>query len=486
PKRAQPLHPLETVLLCMAGAQLVFLPWALGGMRPWAQIPSFALAALAFLVALLPRTYSEDLTGGSRVRLYPAARLLRFPFFWLGLVYFAIVAIQIANPAWVYVEKNGAWWMEPLDFIEWLPRGVADTPFRMMNAGRTLLIHGAVWLLVCGLWVGLTRRKSARVLLLTIALNGFALAVVAVFQRLTGTKLMLWHWTPPAEYFVASFVYKNHAGAFFLLILALVAGFAWWHADRAREQLKKSHPGPVFALLTCLVAFALLLTYARATTALGLLALLVFGLGYLVHQSFASRGGSPPLLNVAVAVLMAGFLGVCLYLINTDRAWQRFDRLFKQDRYTSITFRQLAARATWDMALDSPAVGHGGGSFRFLFPRYQQAYPDIYMQKAWVNKKQVDRRVYWEHAHNDWVEFLAEFGLVGAGWLLAGFAVVVVAIRRSRAFVQRSRAVMLTGPLLVAIAAAADFPFHNPAVLTTAAAIVALTLRWSFLERRSA
>jgi Lipid A core - O-antigen ligase and related enzymes len=447
-------------------------------MPRWAQWTSFALSALAFIVAVLPRTYQEALTAGASFRLFPFPKLLRFPFFWLGLIYFAVIAIQMLNPAWTYVTNGRSWWVQSLDHIAWLPHGVANMPFRPMNAWRTLLIHGSVWLLVCALWIGLTRRRSARLLLYTIALNGVALAVVAILQRLTGARELLWFWSPGTNYFVASFIYKNHAGAFLLLIVALLLGFAWWHTDRAAARMRRSHPGMVFLFLSLLALGALLFSYALATTALGVALCIILGLIYLVRSAFRAQGGPPRIVSLLTGLLCAGFLALCAYSLNIERVWRTFERLSKEDYNVSVVHRQLAAHATFDMGRDSLWFGHGLGGFRYVFPWYQQHYPEIYRDHR-------KRRLYWEHTHNDYAEFFAEAGAVGLTLLGAGMIVLIVGTRRSGLFATAAYPVMLGGPLVVAVYAAVDFPTHNPAVLGTGAAILVLVFRWSVLERQS-
>src|SRR4051812_11591005 len=63
------VHPVELACLWVVCAHLVFLPWALGGMHPWAHFTSLALAVLGFGIALLPRNYTEEYTGSGRFRL---------------------------------------------------------------------------------------------------------------------------------------------------------------------------------------------------------------------------------------------------------------------------------------------------------------------------------------------------------------------------------------------------------------------------------
>jgi O-antigen ligase len=480
------LHPCEKALAFVAAALLIFQPWALGGMYLWTQYIAGAIALIAFIVALIPRHYTDEHHAGPELKLVMWPKLLRFPFFWLGLLYIAFVIIQIFNPAWQYVSVGKGWFLQKIDYITWLPHGIADAPAIKMNGWRTLLIHGTLWLLVCALWVGITRRKTIRVLLTTLALNGTLIALAVLLQRLTDSKKMFWILDPPAHYFVGSFIYKNHGGAFFILILGTLLGLAWWHTAHAERRLEKSHPGMVLVLLGTIVMVALTFTYARATTALGAGLLLLVAAAYGIRLAFKKSGGPPKLVTAILAVAGAGFIGLCIASFNVDSVWKRFDRLNDQDEFSSITTRQLAIRATWDMAQSGLVTGHGAGGFRYLFPFYQQAYPDIWRVRHWNKQAQeyrYGRRLYWEHAHNDYAELIAENGLIGVGMLLTLLAFIGAAIRAAWVFSNPPLLILLGGPALVAISAAVDFPFHNPAVLVTTGVITALTLRWGMLAR---
>jgi len=118
------IHPAELLLLWVIGVHIVYLPWAIGGMRPWSQIISLILAAVGFVIALIPRRYTEEQTGSNSFRLVMAPRLLRFPIFWIGLLLLGYITMQGLNPAWSYFQSDRGWWMQPIDYIKWLPAGV--------------------------------------------------------------------------------------------------------------------------------------------------------------------------------------------------------------------------------------------------------------------------------------------------------------------------------------------------------------------------
>ncbi len=479
------LQPLERTLAGVIITLLIFLPWALGGLRVWGQWPMFGLSVLAFLIALIPRTYDDRYHTGGNLRLYMWPKLLRFPIFWLGLLYIALVICQICNPAWRFRSSNNSWWLESMDYVTWLPHGIEGTPFTMMNGWRALMIHGSAWLVVCALWVGITRRKTAQLILTTLAINGVVLAFIVILQRLTGTQKLLWLFDSPTTYFAASFTYKNHAGEFFALILALCLGLAWWHTRQTERKMGKSNPGMVWGFAALLTVVGQMFTFARAASAVGLVFLVMVAVAFGLRLLFRRSGGPSPLITAVTTLLGAAFMTIAITQMDSDKVWKRFERLFKEDQAGSVTSRQLATQSTLDMARENIVLGHGVGGFRFLFPLYQQHYPEIWTRIGPIGpKKWGQQRMYWEHSHNDYVEFLAELGLVGIGLAVVALLTVLIAAWQVNLFGQFGLLLMLGGPALVAATAAVDFPMHNPAVLFTSLAVIALTLRWAQLARR--
>ena len=155
----QRIHPTEKFLLYVISAQLVFLPWALGGMLEWVQWVSFGLSVLGFGVSLFPRDYNEVGPGQAPFRLYTWPKLARFPIFWLGLALLGYITVQGLNPAWVYVTDGKGWWMQAMPHRDWLPSGV-DVPFGRWGPWRMLMIYASVLMTVCAVWIGFTRRRS--------------------------------------------------------------------------------------------------------------------------------------------------------------------------------------------------------------------------------------------------------------------------------------------------------------------------------------
>jgi O-antigen ligase len=482
------LHPLETTLMVVVGALLCFTPWALGSMTVWSQFVSLGLGVLAFTVALINRHYRGELAPNGDFKLIIWPKLIHFPLFWLGLLFLGYILIQALNPAWVYVSDGKAWWLQRIPNIAWLPAGM-DTPFKDSNAWRELMIYGTAWLLVCALWVGVTRRVTIQGLLTTVAVNGAVLAIIGILQKVTHAQYILWGLkdVTPAGYFFSTIIYKNHAGAYFNLVLMLTTALLYWHFSRAERRMERSSPAPVFAFCTVLLGLSVLLTNSRAATILMMLFTLLAFIGFIIRCTITRSEGRSPWAITLLCAVFALFIGLGSYFLNTDRAFDeainRFNNLMEKGAAdSSVASRNLARKATLEMAEDNLITGWGAGSFRHYFPVYQRHYPEIYSFKHGKS----ERIFRWEFAHNDYVQFLAEMGLIGVGLLLAILACTLRHLLKQRVFLRPHLVFILMALLVTAAHAWVDFQFHNPAILFLWCASAALAARWAELEARNA
>ena len=99
----------------------------------------------------------------------------------------------------------------------------------------------------------------------------------------------------------------------------------------------------------------------------------------------------------------------------------RFKAKAENYQETGFDDRAPLRRATWALATEGGWggrvwVGYGAGSYRWVSPPYQAQQPELRR-----NGKLFFRAI---HAHNDWLEMLAEWGIIGLlpvlaflGWL---------------------------------------------------------------------
>jgi O-antigen ligase len=367
------------------------------------------------------------------------------------------------------------------DHIEWLPAGM-DTPYEQMSPWRVLVIYGAAWLLACALWVGVTRRSAVQTLFSIVAANGALLAIIGILQRVTHANYILWGLKNANNGggFFATIIYKNHAGAYLNLVLMLSVGLLYWHFSRAERRMERTSPAPVFAFCAVLLGLGVLLTGSRAATILMMLFTLIAFIGFVIRCTlYRSEGRSPWVITLLCAIFFL-FVGLGSYFLNTDQAFQRLGKLVEDGKSdSSVSTRLLAREATLDMAKDNLITGWGAGSFRHYFPVYQRNYPAIY-QPSW----NPNARFRWEYAHNDYVQLLAELGLIGAGILLAILGVCGGFLIRQRAWLKPHLMFMVLALVITLAHAWVDFQFHNPAILFLWCASAVLIGRWLELENR--
>jgi O-antigen ligase len=479
------LHPAEKLLLGVVAMHLVFLPWALGTMHVWSQVTSFCFGLLGFGIALRPRRHFSQ--GGGTLptrdaqtdrRPLPVQNLIRFPLFWLGLAFLVYVLIQALNPAWEYRSAEGNWWLQEIDHVGWLPTGMR-APFAISNPWRSLMIYTDAWLLVNTLWIGFTRRRSLQVLFTVLGCNAFALAVFGLAQKALHWELIFGLWKPPASYFVASFIYKNHAGAYFNLLLCLTIGLFFWYSYRSRRHLEKSSPGGVFAFFALAITVIIFFSGSRTATLL-MGAIVLFVAVYCILKKRQDKAHLPDNLPIwfPLGCIML-FVFVAIYSLDTGTILDRLYQAAETAAVKGTGSRQIVARATLDMARDKLACGWGAGCYRYYFPVYQVSYPEIDRDPG------VGAKLYWEHAHNDYLETLAEVGLVGVSLLALLLGCSAWLLIRARVWENPLALFAVMGLVTTAVHSTVDFNFQNPAILLTWCALVPAIILWAERDKRA-
>ena len=180
------------------------------------------------------------------------------------------------------------------------------------------------------------------------------------------------------------------------------------------------------------------------------------------------------MITIVVVLALGAFIYLGLRSLQTERFLASMAHLQNQVTEAGLGSRETAAAATWAMAKDKLALGWGSGSYRFCFPIYQQQHPAIFSEHG--------RRTYWDHAHNDYVELLAEFGVVGGTLLLLMAGYLALKYLRLAAWQNPVALFGMIGCALVAVHSFVDFQAYNPAILTTFCVLAAGVIRWAEIE----
>lgn len=393
PARPRPSR-LDAGLLALA-----FLPFALGmilfgGVRVWLMLP---LSMAAFLAL-----------GLFWVRTGASLTVLRLPpgglAFGLLLLYAAVQAAGSQVPWDARVKAIG-----------------------MTGAASALF-----------LWTSLAGRRNRWKILLGLALILIsAVAWYAVIQHSRGSRVVIHMLRPPGYGMRASgtFFCPNHFAN--MAAMGMCLSLALLFTPEAGLALKLV-AGYTFALL----GYPLLLTQSRTGVGAALL-----GLGALGLLGAWRRGARVLALAVVLVPLVLGGAAWGAWRYGPEMR-ERIGQAV-QGFETGEDWRLRAWIGTLEMIRERPLWGHGGGSYRYLEPRYQTY--------SWQQTA--------VYAHNEYLQALAEYGVVGAALFAAaicsGGLVLLVRVKRSRS---GRNAMLAAGCLSVWVCGLAhamlDFNFH--------------------------
>jgi O-antigen ligase len=288
--------------------------------------------------------------------------------------------------------------------------------------------------------------KRLRLLVRTITIFGFFLAIFGLTQSFTSPTRVYWIREMPQSQAFGPFINRHHFAGYMELTIALPLGLVF---SNAVEREKKF----IYIFAAALMAVALVMTNSRGGI-ISLVAEILFlvslmGIGRRHHKkrtekrprlkSAATRAG------LALAMVMALFGGVVL--LGGEEALSRLVGSVNADDPT--TGRAHFWSVTVDIIKNHPVIGTGLGAFGVVYTGYDSRN-GLYRL---------------EQAHNDYLQVLSDSGLVGAAlgllFLVALFR-MGFARRESRDDFRRGVATgALAGCFAVLVHSFFDFTLHT-------------------------
>ena len=537
----------ERTVMILAGLVLVVAPWGWAGVVLWTVAAALGFAAAAFLavvaeartqrtvmaVAFLgllvglavagsaghePFTYrwldhvcfpsalfagsslswfmlSRDLV--SRPAAEARAELLRSIPFWAGVTLFAYFAVQDFNAWGVVVDREAFWAAQGMpgvdvgqfdvrlqDYVRWLPSGLnapfsaADTKQPPMNAWRLMMILGAPWLLLLALRHGLRRRRAYVFLGWVTVLAALAVGAFGVLnQKSYGT--ILGYPVPYNTTCFGTFMSRNHAGVYLYLHAAIALGLTFWHIRRAGDNVYRGGPHLAAAFVAFALGLLAALTGSTAGAAVALTLLIVAPLLAFWFGFPGSRGSRRQIMLITGGALALSAASILL-VADLQPIIGRFKMKAASYQATGVDDRAPLRRATWALATEGGAsgrvwVGYGAGSYRWISPPYQAQQKEL----------QRDGKLFYRaiHAHNDWLEMLAEWGIIGLLPVLAFLGWLIRRLARAFHAGHPETYPLALGLILMGLHATVDLLFwFTPLMFTAGFVLAAMT---TFTEQSS-
>lgn len=432
-------------LIAVAHAAMLvgFLSWRFGGMDPIGRDGAAWLGAIAPLVTLYAWGRAD--------------RSLRRDFLRIAiplLLLLLVVGVSAFNPHMRLLLADGApLALAPRDYNHLLPSSAWPE-----QTVRDFLLNAGLVLTGLNLILARPDRSHQRLLLAVLAANAGVLACIGSFFKLSHASTILGTFPSPNANFFATFFYYNHWGAFALLGVAAAAAVAFDHGRRSPGWDWLQTPAPLFVVVALLLLLSLPISGARASMIAGLALAAV--LAFRMVAGF--RGGALAAIAVILVIVGGGWwFGRERFNFMLTKTSQQITGLQSGE---SVDARLPIYRETWKLFRARPIYGWGWQGFRFAFRQNQNF--DIRLHNEQKEK------TYVIDAHNDWLQLLAELGLVGVA-LAVATTVGIARLSSARCWRISPSFELLAGFAAVSLLACIDFPFACPAVVAMAWTLLA-------------
>lgn len=209
---------------------------------------------------------------------------------------------------------------------------------------------------------------------------GFALAVFAIIQKATWSGRLYWFREITEGSPFGPFVNRNHYAGFIGMLIPLTLGLAFTRQNRERRIL--------FGFFGLIMAVSLFLSLSRGGITSFFAGIAVFAL-FVSWDKFRAKKIWAMGAFIFVLFLYLLYLGIDPII----------DRFYNTDLTQETRFTVWSG--TWNAFKDFHLTGSGLGTFINIFPLYS---PE-------------NMEVIYDHAHNDYLEFILEAGIVGTALL---------------------------------------------------------------------
>jgi O-antigen ligase len=393
--------PTNRWLFVLYLALLVWAPIPLGSNRPWAwailELCVFALAIWWLLDFARCKTRLSPTLKGAWPALLCASLWLAYV--WLQLVPLPLELLKLLSPeaarahAAAGLAPGSA---APLTLDRY---GTLDGAFKSAAYVAFFALSLAL----------LDRHERIAAAAYTLVISGFAQAMYGGLSALAEAGVSA-H---------GSFVNRNHFAAYLVMCLSLGLGLLisnlTGEVSRSWKQFFRNivawilSPRMLLRLALAVMVIALVLTHSRmGNTSFFVSLLTTGGIGLLLAKRATK----------SMVVLMASLIVIDIFIVGAYFGVQKvLDRIEQTTMQTED--RGQIASDTLQMWTDHPVFGSGLGSFHVVFPRYSQQ----------------DLGALYTHAHNDYLEFGSETGVVGIS--LLGLLVLTSLLAALRAQINR-------------------------------------------------
>ena len=447
-------------------ALLVWAPFPLGSNRAWAWTileTGLFLAAALWVVSWMQRRHGSLAVARAA---WPAFAVLGVWLAYLVLLWVPLPAniVRALSPQAAAVHALAA----PYADAAWISLSLDP------NASFVFWLKSCAYAVAFFLTLALAHtRERARLIAFVLVLSGLAQAVYGGLMHLSGIDLEIFGTRiPHGAQASGGFVNRNHLAGFLEITLALGIGLmvgslrdtgqrSWRQFWRDMAALLLSPRAPLRLFLVAMV-IALVMTRSRMGNTAFFASLLIAGGVALALSRHATR---------STVILIASLIAIDLFIVGSWFGVEKTIQRIEQTTVGNVEEREDPTVYAIDLARDYPVFGAGPGTFHTAFTRYRGS----------------DIQPFFDHAHNDYTQFVVEVGAFGAALIgtlpLMALVLAVMALSRRRDPLARGFAfAVVMGVSAIAIHSTVDFNLQIPA--NAFAFMVLLAYGWIALHLR--
>ena len=458
-----PLSICNIVIECGIIFLIVFTPLAFGTVHVWAYTVMELTVLFLLLVWLLKLIYLNRSFSGFRLSLVKTPLNLPLCLFFL-LVLFQMVPLSPSviehispNTYDLYIQTVPGYGVQEADLNA--PDKIStNRPLSIYShATRDELLKIFAYVAVFFLIINnIKTRDQMRRLVLAIIITGTIVAFLGILQMLSGTNKIYWFWLSKykiGNYF-GPYVNPNHFAGYMGMVIPLGIGLliaqllnrslipagSWRH----RLSVIESHlsKNSLLIFLIVIMGLSLIFSLSRGGILCFLFSMVFFFTILGIKRSQRKKR--------KIGAVILGLIFAMLIWIGIDPVLKELSTL-ANIRFTSDA-RTIVSKDTLDIARDFPFFGVGLGNFQHIYPKYTT----------------LKLRGVFTHAHNDYMEMLADTGWPGAILFFGGIVFLLIKTlllwhRRRDPFVTGITLGAVTGAVFILLQNMVTFNFHIPA-----------------------
>ena len=447
----------DNVVVLAVFAVLASFAWLFGGTRA-----EYLVTVMPWLTAILvetmicfPQQHDGETSYEARARVWSA--LKKDPVVWTVIALIGVLLVPFLNVGLCQVCDYPA-----------IAAGADPNPtipFFPFCVNRAQHLNVVLWFVPSLVALIATKhsmlKRGKRALLSLVVWNGLALGVIGAIQQVTHAKGPLWvEECFQTAYFFSTFGYPNMAGDYFTTLFAISFGLWRWHLDDMRRKesemnaviahvAEKPNAGNQWAaksdlphhrhhhhdqvakktvsfwekhyylIPTTIFFFCALDTLSRASVMLVTALAVIFFLHTFMCLFSKMKKTQRVKATVFSAVLLT-LISLCAVMFMPDELQKEVNTIDTTGVLDRVTGKgQYHVRVATEIWKKHPIFGVGGWGYKHFCLQYMT---DKELRQI--------QNVGGANVHNDYLQFLAEHGVVGLGLLVAIVLMVVWPIGR--------------------------------------------------------